>query len=196
MKIIGLTGSIGMGKSVTATILRHLGVAVHDSDEAVHRALAPKGGAFMDVIAAFPQAHDKKLNRINRGLLGKIIFSDAVKRRQLEALIHPHVWQSQRDFIRAAKQRGEALVVLDIPLLYETGADQRCDKVICVTAPYFLQRQRVLNRPGMTEERFQNILKNQIPDEEKRKRADFVVHTGLGRAHTLQAIKKLLKTAL
>jgi len=191
MKIIGLTGSIGMGKSVTASLLRHLGVAVHDSDAAVHVALS--AAAVREVVKAFPSALDKKNNRIDRAGLGKIIFSDSQKRRRLEAIIHPYVWASQRNFIRAAKQRGERLVVLEIPLLFETGADQRCDFVICVTAPPFLQRLRVLSQERMSEERFHDILKNQVSDAEKRKRADLVIHTGLGRAQTLQALKKMLK---
>lgn len=196
MKVIGLTGSIGMGKSVTASLLMNLGVPVHDSDAAVHLALSPKGEAFKDVIKTFPSAHDKKNNRIDRAALGKIVFSKPAEREKLEAIVHPHVWASQRKFINAAKQRGEKIVVLDIPLLFETGAEKKCDYVICVTAPDFLQRQRVLNRPGMTEERFKNILKNQIPDHEKRKRANIVIHTGLGRAQTLQSLKKMLKSFL
>lgn len=196
MKIIGLTGSIGMGKSVTTNLLRHLGVAVHDSDAAVHAALSPEGNAFVEVVKAFPKAFDKKNNRIDRALLGKIIFSDIALKRKLEIIVHPHVWESQRLFIQAAQQRGDEIVVLDIPLLYETGAEKRCDKVICVTAPYFLQRQRVLKRAGMSEERFQNILKNQMSDQEKRKRADFVIQTGLGRAYTLWELKKVLKKEL
>lgn len=196
MKIIGLTGSIGMGKSVTTTLLKHLGIAVHDSDAAVHAALSKDGSGFDEVIKAFPKAFDRKNNRIDRALLGKIIFSDVAQKQKLEAIIHPHVWESQRLFIQAAHQRGDKIVVLDIPLLYETGAERRCDKVICVTAPYFLQRQRVLKRSGMSEDRFRNILKNQMPDQEKRKRADFVIQTGLGRAYTLWELKKVLKKEL
>lgn len=193
MKIIGLTGSIGMGKSVTASLLKILKVSVHDSDAAVHEALSPGGGAFADVTAAFPSAHDKKNNRIDRTALGKIVFSDDAKRKMLEKIVHPHVWASQRKFITHAKAMGAKIAVLDIPLLYETGAERRCDKVIVVTAPYVLQKQRVLKRPGMTEERFESILKNQVPDAEKRKRADIVIDTGLGRAETLKALKKALK---
>ncbi len=193
MKVIGLTGSVGMGKSATASMLRTLGIAVHDSDAAVHESLLPKGSAFSEVIHAFPKAIDKKNNSIDRQLLGKIIFADPLERQKLEAIIHPHVWESQRRFIRAAKLRRAEVVVLDIPLLYETGSDKKCDEVIVVTAPNFIQRQRVLRRPGMTQERFNNILANQIPDFEKRKRANYVIHTGLGRAHTLQELKKIFK---
>ena len=196
MKIIGLTGSIGMGKSVTATLIRHLGVAVHDSDAAVHQALSPQGGAFSGVIKNFPTVYDKKKNQIDRGALGKIIFNDVNQKNLLEKIVHPHVWKSQKDFVRAAKARGDKHVVLDIPLLFETGSDAKCDKVICVTAPYFIQKQRVLSRPGMTEARFKAILANQMPDMEKRRRADFIIQTGMGRAHTLHELKKIFKVGL
>ncbi len=196
MKVIGLTGSIGMGKSATASLIKLLGIAVHDSDEAVHRALQPGGAAFQEVVRTFPQSHNKKNNRIDRQLLGKIIFADPQKKKRLEAIIHPHVWESQRRFIRSARLRQDKIVILDIPLLYETGAQAKCDEVIVVTAPYFIQRQRVLRRPGMTEDRFKKILVNQMPDSEKRKHANYVVHTGLGRAHTLQELKKILKLPL
>lgn len=193
MKIIGLTGSIGMGKSVTASLLRILKVPVHDSDAAVHEELSFTGKAFDEVIKNFPSVHDKKNKKIDRGALGKIVFNDPEKKKLLETIIHPHVWASQRKFINHAKAMGASIAVLDIPLLYETGAEKRCDKVIVVTAPYILQKQRVLKRPGMTEARFKSILNNQIPDAEKRKRADIVIDTGLGRAETLKALKKALK---
>lgn len=196
MKIIGLTGSIGMGKSVTASLIQTLGIAVHDSDAAVHRALSPQGGAFQEIIKNFPSVIDKKKNQIDRAALGKIVFSDKEKKLLLEKIVHPHVWQSQKGFIRAAKARGDKQVVLDIPLLYETGAEAKCDKVIVVTAPYFMQKQRVLSRSGMTEARFEAILANQMPDAEKRRRADFVIQTGMGRAHTLQELKKIFKVAI
>ena len=196
MKIIGLTGSIGMGKSVTATLIRHMGIAVHDSDAAVHQALSPRGGAFSDVIKNFPSVYDKKRKQIDRAALGKIIFNDADQKNLLEKIVHPQVWKSQKDFVRAAKARGDKQVVLDIPLLFETGADVKCDKVICVTAPYFMQKQRVLGRPGMTEARFKAILANQMPDLEKRRRADFVIQTGMGRAHTLRELKKIFKVSI
>lgn len=193
MKVVGLTGSVGMGKSATASMLRTLGIAVHDSDAAVHDSLSPKGSAFSEVIHTFPKAYNRKNKNIDRQVLGKIIFSDPQEKEKLEAIIHPHVWESQRRFIHAAKLRRAHMVVLDIPLLYETGSDKKCDEVIVVTAPDFIQRQRVLRRPGMTQERFNNILASQMPDFEKRKRANYVVHTGLGRAHTLQELKKIFK---
>ena len=193
MKIIGLTGSIGMGKSATSALLKILKIPVHDSDAAVHVALGPKGGAFRDVVKEFPGAWDKKSNSIDRKKLGAIVFADDTARLKLEAIIHPHVWASQRAFIKKARRMGVKKVVLDIPLLFETGAERRCDEVICVTAPGFIQRQRVLRRAGMSVERFEAILNKQVPDAEKRKRANIVIHTGLGRAFTLQALKKYLK---
>ena len=193
MKIIGLTGSIGMGKSATAVLLRRLKIPVHDSDHAVHIALAPGGAAFRDVVAAFPASLDAGTGRIDRVALGRAVFSDPAKRRILESLIHPHVIASQKAFIRKARRNGFKTVILDIPLLYETKADARVDAVICVTAPGFLQKQRVMRRAKMDEARFRGILASQIPDHEKRRRADCVIHTGIGRAHTLQMLKKYLK---
>ncbi len=193
MKVIGLTGSIGMGKSMTASLLRNLGVAVHDSDAAVHEALSPRGGAFRDVVKAFPSVLNKRTNTLDRKALGEIVFADPAKRKTLEAIVHPHVWASQQAFIRKSRRMGLKTVVLDIPLLFETGADLRCDKVICVTAPSFLQRQRVLRRPGMDEQRFQGILRNQVPNSEKRRRSHYTVPTGLGRAFTLNALRKIFK---
>lgn len=192
MKIIGLTGSVGMGKSVAASLLRRMGIAVHDSDAAVHQLLAPGGRAFRTVALAFPAAWDGKTHTIDRRKLGGIIFSDPEKKRHLEAILHPLVQQSQRNFILQARRRGAKMVVLDIPLLYETHAEMRCNKVIVVSAPYFLQRLRVLARPNMTEEKFFAILDAQMPDEEKRRRADYIVPTGLGRAFTFRHLKKCI----
>lgn len=193
MKIIGLTGSIGMGKSVTTSLLRILKIPVHDSDAAVHQMMAPGGAAFDEVIKAFPKAYDKRANRIDRAALGKIVFADADARKKLEGIIHPHVWASQREFIRKCRRSGAKNAVLDIPLLYETGGEKKCDAVIVATAPAFLQRQRVLKRPGMSDEKFRSILKSQIPDSEKRRRADFVIHTGMGRSFTLKALRRIFK---
>lgn len=192
MKIIGLTGSIGMGKSVAAALLRSLGLPVHDSDAVAHGLLAPYGKAFMIVARTFPDAWDSKTHLIDRRKLGEIVFNDSWEKHRLESIIHPLIWESQRNFVLQARRNGFENVVFDIPLLFETGADARCDVVMCVTAPYFVQRQRVLSRPGMTEEKFFAILNAQMPDQEKRRRADAVIPTGLGRAHTLQAIKNFL----
>lgn len=193
MKIIGLTGSIGMGKSVTANLLRRLGIPVHDSDAAVHHLLSPRGSAFKIVAQTFPEAWDKKNHIIDRRKLGEIIFSDSEKKRLLESILHPYVWRSQRQFVLRSQRMGKKRVVLDIPLLYETGAERRCDSVIVVTAPSFIQRLRVLNRFNMTPEKFSAILTAQIPDVEKRRRADIVIQTGLGKAFALKKLKEFLR---
>lgn len=193
MKIIGLTGSIGMGKSVTANLLRRLGIPVHDSDAAVHHLLSPRGAAFKIVAQTFSEAWDKKNHLIDRRKLGEIIFSDPDKKRLLESILHPYVWRSQRQFILRCQRMGKKRVVLDIPLLYETGAERRCDSVIVVTAPSFVQRLRVLSRSNMTPEKFAAILAAQAPDVEKRRRADIVIQTGLGKAFTLKKLKEFLR---
>lgn len=192
MRVIGLTGSIGMGKSLTASLLRRLGIPVHDSDRAVHDLLSPRGAGFRPVAQAFPEAWDRRTRTIDRRRLGEIVFKDPEKKRLLEAILHPLVRQSQQKFVLRCRRMGSRLAVLDIPLLYETGAESRCDSVICVSAPYMIQRLRVLRRPNMTEEKFLAILAAQMPDREKRRRADVVVPTGLGRAHTLLRLKNYM----
>lgn len=193
MIVLGLTGSIGMGKSTAARMLRMMGVPVHESDDAVHKALAPGGAAFEEVAVTFPEAWDKKRHVIRRDILGQIVFADEDKRRELEDIVHPAVWASQKHFVLKYTKLGRRIVALDIPLLFETGAEERVDYVICVTAPYAVQRRRVLKRPGMSEEKFLKILSTQMPDEEKRTLADFVVQTGMGLGHTWRALRKIIK---
>ena len=193
MKIYGLTGSIGMGKSSTTRLLRQLRVHSFSSDEAVHELLSPKGRAFETVALLFPEAWDKKNHVINRQILGEIIFKDAQKRQVLEGVLHPLVVWSQREFIKRARRMGLKKIVLDIPLLFETGAQARVDKTISVTAPYFLQRARVLCRPHFTSEKFDKILKQQMPDRVKRLLSDKIIHTGLGRAFVMQQLKQFLR---
>jgi dephospho-CoA kinase len=193
MIVIGLTGSIGMGKSTAANMMREMGVPVHDSDAVVHELLAPGGAGVAAVAARFPGAIDRKTKGIDRKALGAAVFGNDTERRALEAILHPLVQQSQAAFIRTQKRMGRAMVVLDIPLLFETGAEQRVDKVIVVSAPYEIQRQRVLARPGMTEEQFQKRLASQMGDAEKCRRADYVVQTGIGLAHTRAALAKIVR---
>ncbi|HEY8190575.1 MAG TPA: dephospho-CoA kinase [Micavibrio sp.] len=193
MMIAGLTGSIGMGKSTAADMLRDMQVPVHDSDEAARAMIGPDGPAVAAVAQLFPQAYDRGNNAIDRAILGPIVFADPAKRKMLEDIVHPYVRESQQVFIREQKALGQRLIVLDIPLLYETEAEKRIDKVIVVTCPAFIQRRRVMSRPGMTEEKFQNILASQMPDAEKRRRADFVVQTGLGKAVTCCSLKKIIQ---
>jgi dephospho-CoA kinase len=178
MIILGLTGSIGMGKSATATLFREEGVPVYDADAEVH-ALYQAGGAAVDPVeAAFPGV--KVDGAIDRNLLRARVLNDAAAMKQLEGIVHPLAGQAQQKFREAAKQAGAAFVVLDIPLLYETGGFAYCDHVRVVSAPAEVQRERVLSRPGMTEETFNAILARQVPDAEKRAKADFILSTAHG----------------
>lgn len=193
MIVLGLTGSIGMGKTTAAGMLQKLGCAVHDSDKAVHAALEPYGAAFEEVALTFPEAWDKKTHRIKRPVLAEIIFKDAQKRKELESILHPIVRQEQKKFVRRQQSLGKKIAVLDIPLLFETGAENRVDYTIVVSAPHHIQRRRVLSRPNMTEEKFHAILASQMPDHEKRIRADFVIPTSMGLAYTYNALKKAIQ---
>jgi dephospho-CoA kinase len=174
MFILGLTGSIGMGKSATAEIFRAEGIAVHDSDAAVHRLY--KGEAVSAIEAAFPGT--VREGAVDRALLADVVLSDAGALARLEALIHPLVAASRDAFLAEGKEQGAGLVVLDIPLLFETHSDRIADAVVLVTAPEAVQKERVRARPGMTAERLAAILARQMPDVEKRARAHFIVDTG------------------
>jgi dephospho-CoA kinase len=178
MLLVGLTGSIGMGKSATAKIFAGLGVAVYDADAAVHALYAKDGAAVEPIEAAFPGA--ARDGAIDRELLAKAVLHtpDALKR--LEAIVHPLVAEAQLRFLEAAQKKGQNLVVLDIPLLFETGGAARVDVVVVASAAPEIQRRRVLERPGMTEEKLEAILSKQTPDAEKRARADFIVDTSRG----------------
>jgi dephospho-CoA kinase len=176
MIVLGLTGSIGMGKSTTAKMFAEAGVPVHDSDETVHRLYA--GAAAPLVEAAFPGTTVGGV--VDRVKLGARVLGDAGALKQLEAIIHPLVRADADAFLARHRNAGESIAVLDIPLLFETGGRGRVDKVVVVTAPAEVQRQRVLARPGMTEEKLAAILAKQVPDEEKRRLADFIIDTGQG----------------
>lgn len=191
MKILGLTGSIGMGKTTSAMMLRRLGVPVHNADATVHALFAPGGAAVAAVEAAFPGV--VTAGTVDRVALGAKVFGDDPALKRLEAIVHPLVRQAERKFLAMHRRRRTALVVLDIPLLFESGGEQRCDSIIVVSCPAFLQAQRVLARPGMTEARLRIILARQMPDWEKRKRADFVVQTGLGRIFALRRLKAVIR---
>lgn len=190
MRIVGLTGSIGMGKSAAAAMLRRQGVWVHDADATVHELLG-KGGAAVPAIAkAFPGV--VKNGAVDRIALGKRVFGNTPALRKLEAIIHPLVREHTDRFIAAAARARQPVVVLDIPLLFETGG-RRCDATIVVSAPDYLQAQRVLRRPGMTKEKFAAILARQMPDREKRRRADAVVATGLGKGPTYRQLAEAVR---
>jgi dephospho-CoA kinase len=176
MFILGLTGSIGMGKSVTAGVFARCGIAVHDADAAVHRLY---GGEAADAIAAaFPGMVANGV--VDRAALGARVLEDPAAMARLELIVHPLVHKSQLAFLAAARGRGEQIVVLDIPLLLETDASDRVDAVVVVSAPLAVQRERVLARPGMSEAKLAAILLKQMPDVEKRRRAHFVVDSSRG----------------
>jgi len=176
MIVLGLTGSIGMGKSTTAKMFAEAGVPVHDSDETVHRLYAGKAVPLVE--AAFPGV--TRSGAIDRVALAGRVLGDAAALKKLEAIVHPLVRAEADAFLAKNRAAAAPLVVLDIPLLFETGGRDRVDKVVVVTAPPEIQRARVLARPGMSEAKFSAILAKQVPDAEKRKLADFVIDTGQG----------------
>jgi len=190
MVILGLTGSIGMGKSTAAGMFRYLGVPVHDADASVHHLMASDGAAFEPIISAFPDVLQD--GRIDRQILGPIVFADSDALKCLEAILHPLVRDDENRFLRQNRLAQRSLVVLDIPLLFETAGEKRCDQVAVVSAPKFIQRQRVMARSGMTEAKFSAILAKQMPDREKRRKADFIIPTGLGRAVTFATIRTIV----
>lgn len=173
MLIIGLTGSIGMGKSTAAQRFRHNGVAVFDADAAVHDLY--RGAAVAAVEKAFPGTTDGAA--VNREKLAAALLADAAGFARLEAIVHPMVRDLERQFLRGEAESGAGLAVLEIPLLFETGADQLVDVVVVISAEPDTQAARVLERPGMTPRKFEQIRSRQMPDDEKRKRADFIVDT-------------------
>ncbi len=190
MFVLGLTGSIGMGKSTTAAMFRAEGIAVHDADAAVHELY--KGNAVGAVEAAFPGT--TRGGVVDRALLAHAVLEDAAALARLEAIIHPLVAASRDVFLVEAAKNGAGLVVLDIPLLFETGNDRLVDAVVLVTAPESVQKARVCARPGMTEERLAAILARQIPDTEKRARAHFIIDTSRGFAAAERQVREIVRT--
>jgi dephospho-CoA kinase len=188
MLIIGLTGSIAMGKSTAAAMLRRMGVPVHDADEVVHALTKPGGRALPAIKAAFPDLVTEA--GLNRPELSKRAFKDPAVLQTLERILHPLVRAEERKFLARERAKGSRLVVLDIPLLFETGGEKRCDAVMVVSAPRAIQLQRVLARPGMTLAKLKGIEQRQMPDAEKRKRADIVIPTGRGKRATWMALKR------
>ena len=188
MIVLGLTGSIGMGKSTTAKMFAEAGVPVHDSDEAVHRLYAGKAAPLVD--AAFPGVLTN--GAIDRKLLAGRVLGNPEALRKLEAIVHPLVRADAEAFLAHHRATDTPLAVLDIPLLFETGGRSRVDRTAVVTAPAETQRQRVLARPGMTEEKFNDILKTQMPDAKKREQADFVIDTGEGMEAARSAVRRII----
>jgi dephospho-CoA kinase len=194
MIILGLTGSIGMGKSTTSRMFADAGALVWDADAAVHRLYAPGGAAVEPLGAAFPGVVVDGM--VDRTRLAQALGQDENAFKKLEAIVHPLVAQGRADDLAEARDKGLRLAVLDIPLLFETGGDQSVDAVVVVTADAEVQRQRVLDRPGMTLERFEAILKRQMPDAEKRARADFIVDTGHGLDPAQKQVATIVETVL
>jgi len=196
MKIIGLTGSIGMGKSTTARMFADLGCPVFDADAAVHELYAKGGRAVPLIRAVFPDAVTD--GAVNRKRLGDHMRADPLNLKVLESFVHPWVGDMRAKFLEQAKADGAKAVVFDVPLLFETGGDAKVDAAIVATAPAAVQRQRVMARPGMTKALFNLILSKQMPDAEKRRRADYIVETDKGvdaaRSQVSDILVKILGT--
>ncbi len=187
--VICLTGSLGMGKSRSAKFFAEEGVAVHDSDAAVHALY--EGEAVPAIEQAFPGATAG--GKVDRAKLAAMVLGDDAALARLEAIVHPLVSAARDRFLAQAQARGAKIVVLDIPLLFETGAERGCDAVVVVSAPPDVQRRRAFERPGMTEEKFAALLAKQIPDAEKRRRADFIVDSSQGLDHARAQVRDILR---
>ncbi len=190
--LIGLTGSIGMGKTETAAMFARLGIPVYDADKAVHRLYEAGGAAVPEIARAFPECIVE--GRVDRSRLAACLGSDKGAFDRLEKIVHPLVAREQVRFLEEARANNAAMVVLDIPLLFETGGETRVDAVVVVSAPGDVQKARVLARPGMTDAKLAGILARQTPDEEKRARAHFVVDTGKGLDFAFQQVKTIVAT--
>ena len=188
-RLIGLTGSIGMGKTTTAEIFRAEGVPVYDSDRIVHEIYS--GPAAQEIERAFPGS--TKGGAVDRASLGALVLDRPEAMKRLEAIVHPLVWEGRRKFLEEQARRGADVVALDVPLLFETGADADVDAIIVVTADEATQRARVLARSGMTEEKFRSIIARQTPDAEKRRRADFLIHTDHGLDAARDEVRGILR---
>ncbi len=190
MVIVGLTGSIGMGKSETAKMFRRLGIAVYDADAAVHGIYAPGGSAVAPIEEAFPGVTGP--NGVDRDALAKRVLNDPAALKKLESIVHPLVGLEQQKFLAQAAAEKAEMIVIDVPLLYETGGQKRVDCVVLVSAPYELQRERVLERPGMSEEKFQSILAKQVPDAQKREQADYIIDSSKGLEAAMAQVEALI----
>ncbi|MET0182951.1 MAG: dephospho-CoA kinase [Caulobacterales bacterium] len=190
MKIVGLTGSIGMGKSATSEMFRGFGVPVYDADAAVHGFYAKGGAAVPLVQERFPEAVVD--GAVDRTILSKLVVREPKLFQELQNLVMPLVGKQRREFLEREREKGTPIVVDDIPLLYELGSEKNYDKIVVVSAPAEMQRERVLARPGMSVEKFEAILARQMPDAEKRKRADAVIDTSQGFEHARAQVKAFL----
>jgi dephospho-CoA kinase len=190
MFVLGLTGSLGMGKSTTARFFAEAGIPVHDADAVVHQLY--EGEAVAAIEAAFPGTTVG--GTVDRSKLAARVLNDPAALKRLEAIVHPLVHQAEKELLAEAEIRGEKVALLDIPLLFETGADRRVDAVVVVSAPQEVQRARLLERPGMTIEKLESLLARQMPDAEKRRRADFVVDTSRGFDAARAQVRAILDT--
>ena len=190
MLVLGLTGSIGMGKTTTARLFAEAGVPVHDADATVHRLY--EGDAVAPIEAAFPGTTVD--GKVDREKLARRVLGDTPALQRLEAIVHPLVRAAETQFLAKAAANGASVAVLDIPLLFETGADGRVDAVVVVSAPADIQRHRAFERPGMTAEKLQQILARQMPDAEKRARADFVVDSSQGIEAARAQVQSILQS--
>lgn len=193
MIILGLTGSIGMGKSTTAQMFMDEGIPVYDADAAVHKLYSAGGAAVGKIEIVFPGVLDSDGN-IDRQKLGKVVLGDRDAMKRLEAIVHPLVQAEREKFLNTHLTEKAILVVLDIPLLFETGSENLADKILVVTAPEDVQKQRVMSRAGMTIEKFESILNKQLPDAEKRKKADFIIDTNQGMDQAREDVRGIIQT--
>jgi dephospho-CoA kinase len=193
MRVLGLTGSIAMGKSTAARLLRRMRIPVYDSDAEIHALLAKGGDGVAPVDAAFPGT--VRAGAVDRAALGARVFADPAALRRLEAILHPLAWRRQRAFLARHMRARTKLVCLDVPLLYETMGERNCDLVVVVSASAAIQRQRALARPGMTPARLAGILARQMPDAKKRALADLVAISALGQLATLRMLRKAARLA-
>jgi dephospho-CoA kinase len=193
MKIVGLTGGIGMGKSFAARAFRRAGVPVFDADAAVHRLQGRNGRALPSIARAFPGVVTNGV--LDRAALRGIVLADRTALRRLEQILHPLVRAEQQRFLARARSRGDGLVVLDVPLLFETGGNRNVDHVVVVSAPLAVQRARVRSRRKMSAVDIDRIIALQMPDAAKRARADTVIRTGLSRHHATRAVRRFLRRA-
>lgn len=192
IKILGLTGSIGMGKSTVGKMFEQLDIPVYNVDAEIHKLYMPGGGAVAPIAAEFPDAVVD--GRVERPILSKLVVGNEEAIKRLEKIVHPLVGQDRSTFISNAEEKGHTLVVIDVPLIFETKGEKNFHKIIVVSAPAEVQRARVLARDDMSVEKFEAILGRQLPDTEKRKRADYVIDTNCSEEDTFAQVKKLVTT--
>jgi len=193
MIVLGLTGSVGMGKSTTARFFAEEGMPVYSADAVVH-ALYHQKPVVSEIEAVFPEVVENAA--VNHEKLAAVVFGRPEALRRLETIVHPHVRKAETEFLHQACKQGYRIAILDTPLLYEAGGQARVDRVVVVSAPSAIQRERVLSRSGMTEKKFAAILARQMPDEEKRRHADFIIDTGKSLDAVHEDVRSVIRTLL